>query len=151
LAKATEKELVQIIEYLKAENRVLRSKPANTDRHHESGTSYSSEVRRAAWLKDRGRAILTMKGMLARLLFVSYRRDVFLRQITAAADWHNEHRPHSWLRGPRFEPRNRWKRGSPCAKPWALVRGSPGAKLSIEVCFHEGRKHLPIVTVRRAA
>ena len=53
-------------------------------------------------------------------------------------------------RRPRFAPRVRWARGSPCAKPWALVRGSPGAKLSIEVRFHEGRKHLPIVTVRRA-
>ena len=113
------------------------------------------------------RAILTMKCLLARLLFVSYRRDAFMRELTAAADWHNEHRPHSWLRGqtpneryygkfpanrrPRFEPRNRWARGSPCARPWALVRGSPGARLAFEVRFHEGRKHLPIVTVRRAA
>jgi hypothetical protein len=35
--------------------------------------------------------------------------------------------------------------------PDALVRGSPGAKVSIEVRFHEGRKHLPIVRVHRAA
>jgi hypothetical protein len=54
-------------------------------------------------------------------------------------------------RRPRLEPRDCWPRGSPCSKPWALVRGSPGAMLSIEVRFHEGRKHLAIVTVRRAA
>ena len=33
-------------------------------------------------------------------------------------------------RRPRFEPRAKWPRGSRCARPWALVRGSPGAKLS---------------------
>jgi transposase InsO family protein len=113
------------------------------------------------------RAILTTKTIISRLLFVPYRREAFLRELTLAAEWYNEHRPHSWLRGqtpherydgkfpanrrPRFEPRNCWPRGSPCSKPWALVRGSPGAKLSIEVRFHEDRKHLPIVTVRRAA
>ena len=113
------------------------------------------------------RAILTMKCLLARLLFVSYRRDAFMRELTAAAGWHNEHRPHSWLRGqtpneryygkfpanrrPRFEPRDRWQRGSPCAKPWALVRGSPGTKLTIEVSFHCSRKHLPVVKLHRAA
>ena len=113
------------------------------------------------------RLILTTKTLLSRLLLVPYRRDAFLRELTAAAEWYNEHRAHSWLRGrtpneaygrrfpanrrPRFEPRDRWQRGSPCAKPWALVRGSPGARLSIEVTFHSGRKHLPIVKVNRAA
>jgi hypothetical protein len=33
----------------------------------------------------------------------------------------------------------------------ALERRSPGAKLTIEVRFHEGRKHSPTVTMRRAA
>jgi hypothetical protein len=110
---------------------------------------------------------LTIKTIISRLLFVPYRREAFLRELTLAAHWYNCFRPHIWLGGQtpnehydgdfpadrqrRFEPRNRWKRGSPCAKSWALVRGSPGAKLSIEVCFHEGRKHLLIVTVRRAA
>jgi len=31
-----------------------------------------------------------------------------------------------------------------------LVRGSPGARLTLEVSFHAGRKHLPIVTLKRA-
>jgi hypothetical protein len=82
-------------------------------------------------------------------------------------EWYNESRPHTWLGGktpnevyhgtfpanrrPRFEPRSRWPRGSPCAKPWALVRGSPGAKLTLDVTFHAGRKYLPIVTLKRAA
>jgi len=54
-------------------------------------------------------------------------------------------------RKPRYEPRSRWPRASPCAKPWALVRGSPGAKLMLEVSIHNGKKHLPIVKVKRAA
>jgi hypothetical protein len=53
-------------------------------------------------------------------------------------------------RRPRVERRSRWPRGSPCAGPWALVRGKPGARVELEVTFHEGRRHLPIVTLRRA-
>ena len=113
------------------------------------------------------RAILTTKTIISQLLLVPYRREAFLRELILAAEWYNRFRPHSWLNGrtpnevydgkfpanrrPRLEPRDRWRRSSPCAKPWALVRGSPGAKLTMEVQFYAGRKHLPIVSVHRAA
>ncbi len=113
------------------------------------------------------RAILTIKCLLPCLLLVPYRREAFLRELSAIVEWHNEHRPHSWLGGrtpnevyfgrfpanrrPRLEPRSRWPRGSHCARPWALVRGSPGARLTVEVSFHNGKRHLPVVKVRRAA
>ena len=113
------------------------------------------------------RAILTIKCLLSCLLFVPYRREAFLRELTRIAEWHNEHRPHTWLDGktpnevyfgtfpanrrPRFEPRSCWSRGAPCAKPWALVRGSPGAKLTLDVSLHGGRKYLPVVTLKRVA
>jgi len=113
------------------------------------------------------RVILTLKGVLAYLPLVPYRREAFQRELADIADWYNEHRPHTWLGGrtpdevyagrfpanrrPRFEPRSRWPRGSPCAKPWALVRGSPGAKVVLEVGFHRNKKHLPIVRLHRAA
>ena len=113
------------------------------------------------------RAILTIKCMLSCLLLVPYRREAFRRELNEIVHWYNEHRPHTWLGGktpnevyyghfpanrrPRFEPRSRWPRSSPCAKPWALVRGSPGAKLTLEVMFHDGHKHLPIVSLKRAA
>jgi transposase InsO family protein len=112
------------------------------------------------------RSILTIKCLLACLPFVPYRRKEFLRQILETAQWYNEHRTHTWLRGktpnevylgtfpanrrPRYETRARWPRGSPCAQPWALVRGSSGVKLTLEVRYHAGRKHLPIVTLKRA-
>jgi transposase InsO family protein len=113
------------------------------------------------------RVILTIKCLLSLLPLVPYRHKAFVRELTATVTWYNECRPHTWLGGktpnevyfgsfpanrkPRYEPRSRWPRGSPCPKPWALVRGSPGAKLTLEVTFHAGRKHMPIVRVMRAA
>ena len=113
------------------------------------------------------RVILTMKCLLSCLPFVPYRREAFLRELTAIVEWYNSHRAHTWLAGktpdeayfgkfpanrrPWFEPRSRWPCGSPCAKPWALVRGSPGAKLTLEISFHAGRKHLPVVKLKRVA
>jgi hypothetical protein len=82
-------------------------------------------------------------------------------------EWYNRHRAHTWLGGktpdevyygcfpanrkPRLEPRSRWPRAAPCARPWALVRGNPGARVEMEVTFHGARRHLPIVTLKRAA
>ena len=113
------------------------------------------------------RAILTIKRLLACLLLVPYRREAFLRELACTIDWYHKHHPHTWLNGrtpdgvyygkfpanrkPRFEPRACWPRRSPCARPWALVRGSPGARLTVEVSFHKGKEHLPIVTIKRAA
>jgi transposase InsO family protein len=113
------------------------------------------------------RVILTIKCLLSCLPLVPYRREAFRRELRSTVEWYNAFRPHTWLGGrtpdevyfgkfpanrrPRFEPRTRWPRGSPCAKPWALVRGKPGAKVAMEVTFHAGRKHLPIITVKRAA
>jgi transposase InsO family protein len=112
------------------------------------------------------RVILTIKSLLSCLLLVPYRREAFLRELTQVTEWYNAERPHSWLGGrtpdeayhrrfpanrrPRFEPRSRWPRGSPCATPWALVRDKPGTKLTLEVTFHAGRKHLPVVKLKRA-
>ena len=113
------------------------------------------------------RVILTIKCLLQCLPLVPYRREAFLRELPSTVEWYNQFRPHSWLGGktpnevyfgafpanrrPRFETRAKWPRGSPCALPWALARGSPGAKLTLEVRFHRGHQHLPIVTLKRVA
>jgi transposase InsO family protein len=113
------------------------------------------------------RLISTTKRLLRLLPQTPLRRDAFRREIGCLSAWYNEDRPHASLRGctpneryfgrfpanrrPRFEPRDRWPRGSPCARPWALVRGKPGARLELDVGFHAGRRHLPIVRIRRAA
>jgi hypothetical protein len=37
------------------------------------------------------------------------------------------------------------------AKPQTLVKGKPGVRLEPAVTFEAGRKHLPIITLRRVA
>jgi hypothetical protein len=61
------------------------------------------------------------------------------------------HRRHPTCRYPRFEPRPRWPRGSPCANPHVPIRGRPGQRLELQVEFQARQRHLPIVTLRRAA
>ncbi len=114
------------------------------------------------------RFILMLKQCCTRVLsLVPLRRDAFRRELALFCGWFNECRPHTTLAGatpheiyhrhfpatrkPRFEPRACWPRGSPCAKPSALIRGEAGARLELHVEFLGGRGHLPIVSLRRAA
>ena len=113
------------------------------------------------------RLILTVKQVCRRLLLVPLRRQAFRKELRSIIAWYNEHRPHTTLLGrtpnevyfhrlpacrrPRFEPRPRWPRGSPCTRPQTLVKGKPGVRLRLEVGYHAGRKHLPLVTLRRVA
>ncbi len=113
------------------------------------------------------RLILTLKQCIAWLLLLPLRREAFRRELLELAEWYNAERPHMSLGGrtpdevyhgrfpanrkPRFEPRSKWPRGSPCARPWALVQGKPGVRIELDVEFQAGRRHLPIVRVRRAA
>ncbi len=114
------------------------------------------------------RFVRTMKELLRlELSLVSFRRERFHRELALVLGWYNVHRPHMSLggrtpdevyfrrrpanRSPRFEPRSGWPRGSPCAKPWALVKGNHGATVQLHVSSHGGRKHLPLVRLNRAA
>jgi transposase InsO family protein len=113
------------------------------------------------------RFILSMKNEGTRKLLVSLRRDTFRAELVSLFDWYNEHRPHTTLGGktpdevyhnrypdnrrPRIEPREHWPRGSPCANPQALVAGKPGQRFEMIVSFHDNRRHLPVVKLRRVA
>jgi transposase InsO family protein len=113
------------------------------------------------------RFIRSLKQEGLRHGFVSSCQRAFCQEVSAYSVWHNEHRPHTALggatpneiysnlrpaiRAPRFEPRTRWPRGSPCAEPQTLVKGKPGVRLELAVTFQSGRKHLPIVTLCRLA
>jgi hypothetical protein len=107
------------------------------------------------------RFILSLKNECTRRLFiVPYRLLAFREELSLYVAWYNADRPHSYLRGrtpdevyfgkfpaarrPRFEPRQRWPRRSPCAMPHALVRGRPGAVLEPDVSYRAGRRHLRI-------
>jgi putative transposase len=112
------------------------------------------------------RFIRTLKELL-RQTMVSFDKSEHQAELDLIVNWYNEHRPHEYLNGatpdeiyhrhfpqhrkPRYEPRNQWPHGSPCAKPWALVRGKPGAKLTLEVTYLGGKRHLPVVALGRVA
>jgi len=114
------------------------------------------------------RCIRTVKSECTRrLTLVSYRLARFEQEVALYFSWHNGHRPHSWLRSatpdeiyhrrrqeiraPRFEPRCRWPRASPCASPRTLIRGQPGVRLDLQVRYLASRRHLPVITLKRAA
>jgi putative transposase len=113
------------------------------------------------------RFILTMKTHCTRVILVPTQRDKMREELNRFAEWYNNSRPHMTLKGatpdeiyrgrhpacryPRLEPRPHWPRGAPCAKPCAPIRGWSGQRLELNVELHTGRKHLPIVSLRRAA
>jgi hypothetical protein len=113
------------------------------------------------------RLIRKTKSECTRRLLVPYRRDSFRRELALFATWYNEHRPSEALEGktpdevyhdlapaclaPRFEPRRKWPRKSPCAAPRTGIRGRRGVRLELSVRCLRGRKHLPIVELKRAA
>ena len=113
------------------------------------------------------RFIRTMKDEATRRIVIPLRRLRFRSELNSFLSWYNEHRPHRTLRGktpnevyfrlwpangrPRIEPRTRWPRRSPCAGPRTLVAGQPGDRFKLQVDFHDGKRHLPIVSLKRAA
>jgi transposase InsO family protein len=113
------------------------------------------------------RFIGTMKREGTRRWLIPMRQTTFQNELKLFIDWYHEYRPHSALDGctpyevyhalspanrqPRCEPRSRWPRESRCAKPPTSIAGQPGGEFTLKVDFVEGRKHLPIVTLQRAA
>jgi len=113
------------------------------------------------------RFVRTLKDEGLRRVLVPLNHRKMRDEVSAIIGWYNTHRPHSWLGGctpeeryrwissacrrPRFEPRPCWPVGSSCAAPPAKVRGQPGVCLQLVLDHHHGRKHLPIVTLKRVA
>jgi len=52
---------------------------------------------------------------------------------------------------PRIEVRPLWPPDASCATPTAAIDGEPGRKVELVVSYHAGRKHLPIVQLKRVA
>ncbi|MHB0960884.1 MAG: integrase core domain-containing protein [Pirellulaceae bacterium] len=108
----------------------------------------------------------TLKELL-RLTTIPEGQTAFERELGVIIDWYNEHRPHETLDGktpnevhysrpaanaqPRFEPRTRWPRGSPCAAPQVGVDGDPGDPIILEIDCLDGRRYLPVLHLRGAA
>jgi putative transposase len=108
----------------------------------------------------------TFKDIL-RLATIPEEQSEYEQEASLIIDWYNEHRPHNTLDGktpneiyfsrpagseqPRHEPRQRWPRGSPCATPQAEIAGEAGDPIVLEIDCVEGRRHLPVISTRRAA
>jgi transposase InsO family protein len=113
------------------------------------------------------RFIKSMKNECTRKILIPLRLDAMRQEISYYINWYNQFRPHSFLEGrspdevygdlvpanskPRFEPRSRWPRGSPCAAPLTKIKGKRGSKLVLVIGFFEGRKHLPVIELKRVA
>ena len=108
-----------------------------------------------------------MKNECTRRILVPLALEAMRRELTVYLAWFNEHRPSQAIGGrtpreayeglppanaeTRFEPRITWPRRSSCAAPQAQIKGRRGARLTLVVGYLEGRKHLPVVELRRAA
>jgi putative transposase len=113
------------------------------------------------------RFIRSLKDECSRRLTVPLDIARMRAEVEVYAAWFNAERPHEFLEGrtpdetyfgiepaneaPRWEPRARWPRRSKCASPQVPVRGPTGVKLQLVVDYHAGRRHLPIVRLKRAA
>jgi putative transposase len=113
------------------------------------------------------RFIRSMKAECARRILVPFGLAAMRTEVSFYIDWYNEHRPHSALGGrtpqelyralppanqaARFEPRPRWPRKSRCASPAAPIKGRRGSRLKLVVDHIDGRAHLPVVELKRAA
>ncbi len=113
------------------------------------------------------RFIGSLKSECMDVILVPIRVRDFRRELVFFSDWYNRHRPHSALSGQtpteiynemkpadrhsRFEPRARWLAGASCASPQTPNAREHGTIIRLEVTYHADRKHLPIVTLKRAA
>jgi hypothetical protein len=135
--------------------------PASGIRHRKGAVGQTGSVAVCE------RFIRTLKdGCTRARAFVPLVQRALRRELSLFFDWFNRDRPHMTLGGDTpeevyfgrrsacracFEPRPNWPRDSPCAKPQTLVKGQPGVVLDLKVGFVSGRRHLPRVTLRRAA
>jgi len=110
------------------------------------------------------RFMRTLKDEGFRKILVPLGIEEVRGELAATVRWYNEHRPHRALRGatpaevrdgripankkPRLEPRARYPLARCSPKQLARRRPEP---IVLDVSFVDGRKHLPIVALKRAA
>jgi transposase InsO family protein len=104
------------------------------------------------------RFIRSMKEECTRRLLVPMSLNAMRREIRLYSTWYNNERPHMGVAGKtprevyenrtarrrRLEPRPHWPHGR-------RRRGTGGDKVRLAVSYVEGRKHLPVIELRRAA
>ncbi len=106
------------------------------------------------------RFIRSMKAECTRQISVPFQLDAMREELACYMVWYNDHRPHQALDGmspaevydrsptlrTRFEPRPRWP-----VNPGRDGQCQRTSRLHLTVMFVEGRRHLPVVELTRAA
>jgi putative transposase len=105
------------------------------------------------------RFIKSLKDEWLRRLIIPLRLDAMRTELSVYISWFNEHRPHQALDGstPReiyedVAPRSRARRLD--VRPTRRSRQRDpvsSVQLTLTVTYHEGRRHLPIIELKRAA
>jgi hypothetical protein len=93
------------------------------------------------------RFFLSLKDEWLRRILVPLNRDDMRREVGSYLDWFENHRPHQGLNGQT--PREVYDGRAVVEKARPRAKRIPHAELIVR--FHEGRKQLPIVELRRAA
>ena len=110
----------------------------------------------------------TLKSEGLRKILVPYSIDQMREEVRVFCNWYNGVRPHNELGGatpdevyfgvkpardrPRHEPRKRFPlKTKPSGRAPKAVRGKRGVKLELVVSHFEGRQHLPVIELERAA
>jgi len=109
----------------------------------------------------------SLESECARQIQVSPNVEAVRRELAYYAVWSNEYRPSQALAGrtpkevqedlppanglPRFEPRRKWLVSSPWAAPLTSINGKRRSRLALVLKLMEGRRHLPVVELQRAA
>ena len=104
------------------------------------------------------RFIKTLKDEGTRRILVPLRRVSLRRELNSFFTWYNEHRPHTALEGRtpnevyfRVHPANRRPQFEPRAELPVPVAGRCAKRFMLRVDFQDGRRHLPIVSLKRVA
>ena len=143
-------------------DRGLRRWCRERDIHHRSGS-----LGQFGSIPFIERLILTIKKECTRRMLFPFSHSGARRELSLFATWYNGSRPHQRLLGAtpderrgaanpflkraRFEPRVRMSHGAGCASLRSSTDDSCGPRLALRVDYLEGRKHLPIVALRRVA
>ncbi len=106
------------------------------------------------------RFIRSMKAECTRQILVPFRLDAMREELALYVTWYNEYRPHQGLHGMtpeeayrgeaspgsslRFKPRPQWPMTG-------KSQSSRARRLHLTIKFVEGRRHLPVVELTRAA
>jgi len=94
------------------------------------------------------RCIRSMKTEYARQIIVPLRQSDMRYELGLYVTWYNEMRPHQSLDG--RTPQEIYN-GLPILQTQHETRGKNGVKLKLSVSYFKGRKHLPIVSLQKAA